>query len=167
MPVPQDTTLLRWAQYPPDQFIHDVLHGDLLDAVNLGSITARLYTQAVTRTTGVLGDQEAAAQLRERFTGIRTCMTEAADLIREAEWDGSEPAAYIYNLLDRLTLCMECVVMWLRAARADTSLAEMTLANVQGRRVSDAITEVEGQANAIIAILRFALQYHKALERRR
>jgi len=31
----------------------------------------------------------------------------------------------------------------------------------------DAIAEVEGQANSIIAILRFALQYQRALERRR
>jgi hypothetical protein len=167
MPFPQDTTLLRWAQYPPELFIRQVLHGDLLEAVNLASVTARLYAQAVNRTTGSLGEQASAAQLRERFTGIRTCMTEAADIIREAEWDGSAPAAYIYNLLERLTLCMECVTMWIRAAQADPDLDDLTLSNLQGRRVTDAISEIEAQANSIIAILRFALQYHKVLERRR
>ena len=94
-------------------------------------------------------------------------MTEAADLIRESEWDGSDPVLYIGNLLDRLTLCMECVVMWVRAVEADSNMTDLTLPTLQGRRVMDAIAEVEGQANSIIAILRFALQYQRALERRR
>lgn len=167
MPTPQDTTLLRWAQYPADLFIREVLQGDLLETVNLASVTARLYAQAVARTTGTLGNQDSAVQLRERFNGIRTCMTEAADLIRESEWDGSDPVLYIGNLLDRLTLCMECVVMWVRAVEADSNMTDLTLPTLQGRRVMDAIAEVEGQANSIIAILRFALQYQRALERRR
>jgi len=33
MPTPQDTTLLRWAQYPADLFIREVLQGDLLETV--------------------------------------------------------------------------------------------------------------------------------------
>lgn len=166
MPVPPDTTLHRWAQYPPDQFIREVLQGHLLEAVNIASVTARLFAQAVTRTTGSLGQPDTVQPMRERFTGIRTCMTEAADILRETEWDGTAPAAYIGGLVERLTTCMECVVMWVRAAQADSNLTNLTLNHLQGRRVMDAIAEIEGQVNGIILILRFALQYQKALERR-
>lgn len=166
-----DETRARWGAYPPEQFIHVVLHGVLHHQLELTSVVVHVYTQIVHQFPGsstlrvAPGGGKDPTRLRDLFLNMRACLSDA----QMATGDKTlllpySPERYILDTVREVRPYIQAAERWARLIEADVQVSSAKLPGTRGKSFSEIAGEILKHLGDVTQVLDFAQGYGERIQ---